>query len=466
MEWWVASEQRWHHPRGDHTLRQRLVDGLPVVETAVRVPSGDVVGTAFAFAGSGGSPQLALGVRNDSPLPVAVAFVLGPASGVTVAGSEVRVGDEVAMALSRTPAVVVAADSLEGLRDAVVDATGISDAPLAGYVAVVVPVPHAQSCETRLGPFVDVDVAAPGVAQLCAGWASHLGRGAGWTIPSPDAERVRRAAAEVALGPLDRTDLGQVARNLRAVLHLGWFEGAADPTDVLLAAQRSKGAIGDDRATIDSLSALSAWRLSGVPSLHLEGVALATAAAARRVARRWQRMDPALRSEAREALEEAAAFLASVGEPQAAVPVPPPVSPPVRPESRRDRDDAASMVVGLVRGLVQDTNDGVELLGAWRLDWRGVSIEATDVPTRWGRVSFALRWHSERPALLWELKSWDPEYEAAPQFSAPAFDPQWVGHGRAGEVLLEANFDQPLAIPRRARRSKGVSGGSGAGEVS
>lgn len=233
-------------------------------------------------------------------------------------------------------------------------------------------------------------------------------------------------------------------------------------TDVLLAAQRSKGAIGDDHATVDSVSALSAWRLAGVPASHMEGVTLATAAAARRVARRWQRMDPALGPEAREALAEAAAFLTYVGEPQGALPVPPQVSA----EAPRDRSDAASAVVGSVRGLVKDTNDGIELLGAWRLEWRGASIEATDVPTRWGRVSFALRWHSERAALLWELKSWDPDHEVAPQFSAPAFDPHWVGHGSAGEVLLDANFDQPLAMPRRARRSKDVSGGSGAGEVS
>ena len=33
----------------------------------------------------------------------------------------------------------------------------------------------------------------------------------------------------------------------------------------------------------------------------------------------------------------------------------------------------------------------------------GVDLEVHDAPTRHGRLSFALRWHGEHPALLWEL---------------------------------------------------------------
>lgn len=437
VEWWVAGEDRWHHPEIDPTVRQRFLDDAPLLETAVRVPSGDVVSTAFAFAGRGGDPEISLSVRNDSPLPVAVAFVIGPVSDATVAGNELRVGDEVALRVSRTPAVVVAAPTQEELRETVVAAAGIAAGTLTGYVAVVVPLPHTQSCHGLIRPSSDVMV--PSVEQVSSGWSAHLDRGTSWSIPGPDADRARQALATVALGPLDRADLGVVARNLRAVLHLGWFDAAADPTETLLAAQGARGGVGDEDSTIEALLALAAWRLAGVPRAHMEGVLLAVAAASRSVARRWRRLDAPRRSRARLALEEARRFLVAMGEAQAAVPVPP---------EERDigdsedvgagRGDAAGGVVEVVRGLVTDTDDGVELLGGWRREWLGAPLEATGVPTRWGRVGLALRWHGERPALLWEVRSWDPEHDAVPVLTTPRLDPSWSARRSTGETLLNA----------------------------
>ena len=31
------------------------------------------------------------------------------------------------------------------------------------------------------------------------------------------------------------------------------------------------------------------------------------------------------------------------------------------------------------------------------------SRSTSGAPTRWGRLSYAVRWHSGRPALLWDL---------------------------------------------------------------
>jgi len=80
LRWWVASEERWHHPDRERSMRQRLVEDLPIVETPIRVPSGDVVATAFAYVGRGGDTEISYSLHNGSPVPVAVAFVVGPAS--------------------------------------------------------------------------------------------------------------------------------------------------------------------------------------------------------------------------------------------------------------------------------------------------------------------------------------------------------------------------------------------------
>ena len=72
LDWWVAADDRWHTPAREVTCRQRLVEGVPVVETAIRVPGGDAVQTAYAVADGGGLAVVAL--ENRSPAPIAVAL--------------------------------------------------------------------------------------------------------------------------------------------------------------------------------------------------------------------------------------------------------------------------------------------------------------------------------------------------------------------------------------------------------
>ena len=69
--WWVAASDRWHDPRVEPSVRQRRIDGTPVVETKLAVPGGDVVHRTFVVADRGGC--LVVQVSNDSPEPVAVA---------------------------------------------------------------------------------------------------------------------------------------------------------------------------------------------------------------------------------------------------------------------------------------------------------------------------------------------------------------------------------------------------------
>ena len=76
--WWIAASDKWHDPRRSPSVRQRAIDGVPVVETKLAVPGGDVVHRAFAVADQGGA--LIYEFENRSPSAVVVAVPAGEAS--------------------------------------------------------------------------------------------------------------------------------------------------------------------------------------------------------------------------------------------------------------------------------------------------------------------------------------------------------------------------------------------------
>lgn len=92
---------------------------------------------------------------------------------------------------------------------------------------------------------------------------------------------------------------------------------------------------------------------------------------------------------------------------------------------------------GLLRAtraaLVRDEQD-LELAPALPATWQGQDLELHDAPTRAGRLSYAIRWHGERPALLWEVVDPAPGLVVR----APALDPTWSTTEPAGDALLAA----------------------------
>jgi hypothetical protein len=104
-------------------------------------------------------------------------------------------------------------------------------------------------------------------------------------------------------------------------------------------------------------------------------------------------------------------------------------------------DDPAAFLVALRQALVADSDRGVALLAACPADWFGQGIEVHGAPTRHGLVSFAVRWHGARPALLWEVA------EPTPGFSVtcPGLDPTWSSTEASGEALLAEPVSPPAA---------------------
>lgn len=78
--------------------------------------------------------------------------------------------------------------------------------------------------------------------------------------------------------------------------------------------------------------------------------------------------------------------------------------------------------------------EGLAVLPVIDPTWFGQGIEVHDTPTGCGRFGFAVRWHGERPAMLWELDATDP---ARPfRLTAPGLDPAWSATDPVGEALL------------------------------
>jgi hypothetical protein len=262
---------------------------------------------------------------------------------------------------------------------------------------------------------------------------------------------------------------GDAARLLAAMDRYGFHAQAAEVLRSYPARQARDGSFSgadghEANATASALSAMADhWRLTGDEDLL--GDLLPTAAAAVRAIVRTRRSGrtPEQRLQSARGLIDGADLLDAGGRPDEADAA----------RARADRVatdlDAAPLATldALQRAMKAasatwcwpgwDTLAGAEfLLGARNLlvremgggpatlalcstlpdAWRGQSIEVNDAPTAYGVVSYAVRWHGERPALLWDLRG--RPGTGAVVLRAPALDPQWSTDGPRGEALLAA----------------------------
>jgi hypothetical protein len=98
---------------------------------------------------------------------------------------------------------------------------------------------------------------------------------------------------------------------------------------------------------------------------------------------------------------------------------------------------AAADFVSFVRALlVREVDDGLALCSLLPPDWIGQGVEVHKAPTHHGVLSFAVRWHDERPALLWELEPHRGRPARPVRLTAPGLDPAWSSTEPRGEALL------------------------------
>jgi hypothetical protein len=105
----------------------------------------------------------------------------------------------------------------------------------------------------------------------------------------------------------------------------------------------------------------------------------------------------------------------------------------------------AAELLSFVRSmLVREVPGGLAVASMVPDPWLGQGWEVHDAPTAVGRLSYAVRWHGERPALLWELEAHSDVADV--RITAPGLDPAWSSHDRRGDALLAApSWAEPLA---------------------
>lgn len=285
LDWWVGADDRWHLPADEAAVRQRLVDATPVVETAMRVPTGDAVATTFGVRAGGVTDDLvALDVANDSTLPVALALVLTGRSTVTVEGRQAVIDGATTVQFGRAPSRWAAGDEPAVVRAAVVDGTAAAADPTGPIgqgrvLAVLFPLAHTARLRTTLtvpagrnrspgtgapGPDPAAVAPTPEAERVASGWRAQLDRGMTVRLPDEpltDAIDLARAAILLAAaGPLDDAPVADLARLARALDGQGFGDEAGAVVAHLAGRQRLTGRFGRGSvATSDTVAALRAF---------------------------------------------------------------------------------------------------------------------------------------------------------------------------------------------------------------
>ena len=409
----------------------------------------------------------------------------GAVEEVSAEGTEVRVDGRLVLLAARAPGRRVARAQVDGDVAEVVLGGGAQPEAAVGarcrdgraQAAVVFPLAHTATLRIVLpfdGGTLDVD-ALPTAAQVASGWRVHTRRGTRLELPdrSP-AGRHRRQRVPPAPAAR-RVAGGGCARPLR-LRRGGRPDAARRPRD----APRPRGA---RRAPAGAHRPLDPH-----PRRGLRGCRGAPGGQPGGGARRVRERRPSCASVSI-AAGGAAGMLAAAGQARGAEDVrragvamatasadapPPPPAPPgvgpllemlrtasptwtwAGPDDGHELDVGAALLVG-ARGLLVNETEGdePELVLSQHIppDWFGQGWEVHDLPTAHGRLSYAVRWHGDRPALLWELVGW-PGAAPGAHHDAPA----WTRAGRRRRPAATRSWPR-CRCRRRARGRDHHAGG-------
>jgi len=363
LEWWIGADDRWRIPAREAAVRGQLVDGMPVVQTSMRVPGGDAVHRVYGAPVPDVGEVAVVEIANESPAPFVAALVVRGAGAVDLDGRVAFIDSRPALCTARPPSRW--AMTFDGTTEEIVVRGDASDAPFAPrrdraarlVAAFLYPVAHrtALRAMVALGPRGLGGVGLPDLpdaAAVARGWRVQLDRGMRVELPDEGLQRAvdTARAATVLAGQAWKVD-----PDVAAALEDWGFDAEA----------------------------AGAWtRLSGRER--------------RRIARR--RPEAGSWTQVRATTE--------------------------RPDAR--------LLAAVRTALVRERDTEIEVASVWPTEWIGLPVDVRDAPTRRGPVSWSVRWHADRPALLWDGP-------ADVRFTAPGLDAAWSSTEASGETLLAAS---------------------------
>ncbi|MEZ5228322.1 MAG: hypothetical protein R2710_17110 [Acidimicrobiales bacterium] len=476
VDWWIGADDRWYFPSKEATIRQRRLGPGPVIETAMRIPSGDAVHRCYAVSSPKGAATV-IEVNNASPVPVALAIAIrsygidGTPTGshsVRLEGQSILVDDTVVVELPRRPNEAEAADT--DLFRRVVEGHALTGPTSAAgddaNLVVLYPLPHTTTLRFVVpGPEGAVPPHLPELEQVQRGWATLLEPGGRFVFPDAglgdraDAARVRILGAAIdlpdhvanlepgagrllealavsgsardcsyALGALSSAfpvrlphapaaAAAVVAGGAKAAAVIGDAEAATSLLEPLMQITHLVERSGDRPAAADALGGLSLL-------LRLIGQHDAADDVARSIPSGLPVGDLPDDLGALTALSEAASSTGSWG--------------------NDELEPAVRFWLGARRQMIDDAIDAVAILPRFPTAWRGGNLEVHRAATVAGPLSFAIRWHGARPALLWDLDNDDP---GVVTLSCPGLDPGWTTTDRRGETLLVGASSELPPVP-------------------
>jgi hypothetical protein len=368
LAWHVAADDRWHTPADEPAVRQVRLEGTPVVETRLRIPSGDAVQRVWSIADGGGMTMVS--VTNESPLPIAVAFTRGDLRSV------------------RAPANL----PIEGIELP----AGSVAFPVGHHATTTVALAHGGR-----GPGA-LPATWPSAEQVQRGWVATAERAGRFTLPDAAlAEAIVTARCDLALGgpPAPADDPVGLLLGVGQLVRMGeradeWMPDVGHAAELVGRAARRNGARWDAAAALDA--AVDVAVATGDEGARRDLVAL----------------------RARLTLDR--------------------VLPPGGADLGGGR-----WLAWQERRLVDPAPPGACRLLPLGLPaaWLGAGLEVHGLPAGDGaRASFALRWHGERPAVLWESDA---------PLVAPVLAPSWSSAAGAerGEALWPPPIDRPASAP-------------------
>ena len=505
--WAVGAADRWHVAAKETAVRTRLIDGMPAVVSAMRVPEGDVLQRVAAVRDAAGR-GVVLEFVNESSAPVSLALgVFGSISRAEARGSQVLVNGSTALELGRVPGgVAVAADgdiwpileSEPAPGDRIITSRS-------GCASVVVVVPLAVRTPLRTVLVGQGDPVTPrSPVDAAKGWRSLVGRAATADIADDDAMNAwsqgiaacilaavtdaplrlargrgvdgsvcsattapRRALSQLApaRGVDDRgASSSQIVRIAGAAVLLDRV-GLADEADRarVMLVEQVEARLLEAEAAVAVLKALASRRLRSQrvsaladlagPLVHAAGDQL-DAATLEQIASALSTEAPAAARDARRLLAETQAATASSQDPRRAAPAyaAPAYAAPAESAARRAAiiegvgfgGNAIAALEALLASLLLEYEDRLVMMPVRDMAWSRGSVDVRSLVTRHGQMSFSLRWHGPLPAILWERRP-SPAVDPAGDniMLHCGLDTSWSSKDLSGEELLHQPPDSP-----------------------
>jgi len=417
VEWGVGTADRWRLAHDEVAVRQSRVANAPVYETWLRVPTGDVV-QRIASANDGLGRVLVVEFENLSADAVALAVsgrvagastVAADADSVSIDGIEWIRGERPAggiVAVDGDPWPLVSNEPDAGREE-------VTGAHAAG--ALVIALPHRQTVQVQV--LIDGEFPSRAVTpdEISAGWRTITAESLAIEVPDSDlGEAWDRILPDVIVQAGSNDP--RAAAEASTTLDVAGLHGEADRARATVVAAAESGGLkgGDAVAALRSLA--SRDLLAGSESGLAELAGPLAAAAGRsldpetldQVARALEAVAPEAAADARSASARASGTFT-------------PISPAAAAAER-----VLSKVIAVNDAAV------IDVLPEVPDAWMGQSIDVRSCGTANGRVSFSVRWHGARPALLWERLGGSDAVE----LRCSGLDPSWSTLERSGEALL------------------------------